>query len=340
MSPQNNDLAALKKLLRSKDLERQNLKKLEYFTKSTDALPDAPDCQFREDLGVAPPGELGIALLYGQDLVDFVNDPNSSLENLFASIRAYHIRIIERCHMINRLDGCTDNTEENFLSGTTGFLYEEEAKEMVKSLFTESTYQTADERRPLILTGQGFHQDLRILKKRWGIDVHKLDIVDMMQAKYVALDAGIVREEDEKGLKALIEGFGLGSAESWFLHNAGNDAVLTLVVTLLSGLNQTLHLFAAPGIGYPPHTVEGRGVRDILRSATLRIKSASKSDWEIASFCDRCEEEGHMARDCGAEISPCEECGSDRHQVFRCLKSVTKVEEVEEEQSDVQMEDV
>jgi hypothetical protein len=355
MSTKNNDLTALKKLLRSKDLERQNLKKLEYFTKSTDALPDAPDwfkdtvfvsfdmewySQFRDELGTAPPTELGIALLYGQDLIDFVKNPNSSLENFFASIRAYHIRIIERCHMINRLNGCTDKTEENFLFGTTRFLYEEEAKELVKALFTETTYQIADERRPLILIGQGLHQDLRILKKKWRIDVHKLDLVDVIQAKYVALDAGILRGEDKKGLKDLTGGFGLGSAESWFLHNAGNDAVLTLIVTLLSGLNQTLHPFAVPGVGYPPHTVEGRGVQDILRSASLRIKSASKSDWKITSFCDRCEEEGHGARDCVAEISLCEECGSDRHQVFRCLRSVTKVEEVKEEQMDVQMEDV
>lgn len=43
MSRKNQDLAGLRKFLRSKAFEKANVKKLEYFTKSTDVLPDAPD---------------------------------------------------------------------------------------------------------------------------------------------------------------------------------------------------------------------------------------------------------------------------------------------------------
>ena len=69
---------------------------------------------------------------------------SSTLEDLSAEIRAYHICVIERCRMVHRLHGCTDKTEENFLLGTTGFLTEEEAKEEAKvvvlAAFTEENY--------------------------------------------------------------------------------------------------------------------------------------------------------------------------------------------------------
>jgi hypothetical protein len=111
-------------------------------------------------------------------------------------------------------------------------------------MFNENTYQTAGERRPLILMGQVFYDDIKLVKKNYGIDIHKTDVVDMIQARYVALDAGIVDPTDSKGLKQLTQGLGLGTAESWYLHNAGNDAVVTLIVALLADLNDTLHPFA------------------------------------------------------------------------------------------------
>ncbi|KAJ4332344.1 hypothetical protein N0V87_008452 [Didymella glomerata] len=287
MSPTNRDLAALKRYLLGDELRRVNLQKMNYFTKTAVSLPGVPDwlgdavfvsfdmewySEWRKDLGSAPPTELGFAVIYGEDIIEFINNPADSLENLFAHIRAFHVRVIERCHMMNRLNGCADNTEENFLFDTTSFLTEEQVKAVVADMFNESTYQTAGERRPLILIDQGFHDEIKLVRKNYGIDIHNTDVVDMIQARYVALDAGIVGPTDPKGLKPLTQGFGLGTAESWYLHNAGNDAVVTLIVALLAGLNDTLHPFA-PSAGYPPHTVEGRNIQDIVRAAADRIKS-------------------------------------------------------------------
>lgn len=177
---------------------------------------------------------------------------------------------------------------------------------------------------------QGFFDDIKLVKKNYGINLHKTDIVDLIQARYVALDAGIVGATDPKGLKALIEGFGLGTAELWFLHNAGNDAVVTLIVALLAGLNDTLHPFAPSG-GYPPNTVEGRNIQDIVRAAAVRIKAKSKSNYDVKKYCHRCETPGHMSADCFAGIAVCAVCGSDQHNTHRCLQGVTKTKQEEKE---------
>jgi hypothetical protein len=73
--------------------------------------------------GNAPPiTELGLAAIRAQDVIDFVNDPNHNLEDLFAKIDACHVRVKEYCHMINRGDWLQDKTEEAFLFSTTQFL--------------------------------------------------------------------------------------------------------------------------------------------------------------------------------------------------------------------------
>jgi hypothetical protein len=58
--------------------------------------------------------------------------------------------------------------------------------------------------------------------KEYDNDVYKLDILDLIQGRYLALDAGIVEEIDKKGLGPLTEDFRVGAAKSWFLHNAGH----------------------------------------------------------------------------------------------------------------------
>jgi len=66
------------------------------------------------------------------------------------------------------------------LFGTTGFLTEEQVKTVVSNMFSEGTYQMDGERRPLILIGQGFYDDIKLVKKNYGIDIHKTDVIDMI----------------------------------------------------------------------------------------------------------------------------------------------------------------
>ncbi|KAL1644606.1 hypothetical protein SLS61_008656 [Didymella pomorum] len=149
--------------------------------------------EWRKDLGPAPLTELGFAVIHGED-IKLVNRPDISLEDLLADIRAFH----------------------------------EQVKTMVADMFSEGTYHTDGERRPLILIDQGFYDDIKLIKKNYGIDTDKTDVFEIIQARYVALDAGTLGPTDLKGLKRLTRAFGLGTAESWYLHNAGNDAIVTL----------------------------------------------------------------------------------------------------------------
>lgn len=72
---------------------------------------------------------------------------------------------------------------------------------MVTQLFSKSVYQTASERRPLVLIGHGFYDDIKLVKKNHGINMHNTD-VDMIEACYIVLGAGIVRPADLKGFEA------------------------------------------------------------------------------------------------------------------------------------------
>ncbi|KAF9691099.1 hypothetical protein EKO04_010868 [Ascochyta lentis] len=351
MPPQNRELAALKQFLHSEHLEGRSLRKLEYFSKSTDVLPNVPAwfsnavfisfdmrwCnELREESSNASPTELGFAVMYGEDVIDFVKDPNSKLEDLFAEIRAFHFQVVERCHMVNSLYGCVDEIEGSFSFGATGFLSEEEAEEVIRTAFTEESYQEAGERRPLILIGQDPHQAIEMVGKKYGIDIKDSDIVDLIQTDSVALGAGVVGDGKIKGLKQLIERFGLGPAELWYMENVGNEVALTLIITLLVSLNQTLHPFATSE-GYPPKTVEGRSLEGIIRAAMVRIKRGSKSNWQTTEFCERHEEPGLTATERAPSLASCEGYGSDHLHTHRCLESITNMDC--SEGLDVHMED-
>jgi hypothetical protein len=91
------------------------------------------------------------------------------------------------------------------------------------------------------MVGQGVYQDYKIIKSSYGIDLHALDVVDVIQPRYIAKDAGLIPEGASASLSALVECYGLGLASDWWLHNAGNDAVATLIVGVLASLHHKLH---------------------------------------------------------------------------------------------------
>lgn len=114
-------------------LRTANLQKTTYFFKDTNGLPDASEwlrcavflsfdmewySECRKELGPSSTTELGFAAIYGEDIIKFEHCPNASPEDPL-DIRAAHIRVTERCHLIIQLNGGTDNTEEEVLFGTT-----------------------------------------------------------------------------------------------------------------------------------------------------------------------------------------------------------------------------
>ena len=202
-------------------------------------------------------------------------------------------------------------------------------------MFTEAHWQETDERRPIILVGQGIIKyDAKRLKKIWDIKLHETDMVDLLEPRHLVEEAGIVAAEDRKGIKDLMKGFGLVPIEDWWLHNAGNDAVLTLVITLLAALNNKLHPDESQAGGFSTSMIQGRTISDILKAALPTIKANSPPDWDVIEFCTRCDQDGHMIDSCRALLRKCPFCGGD-HQSVKCLKALgeskDEVDEVETE---------
>ena len=138
-------------------------------------------------------------MIRGQDIIDAVHSGSFDLETLFSKIKAWHIRVGEKCHMVNYGDWLEPHSEEKFIFGTTGFLREEQAKAFLLEMLSETSWQMADgttDHRPILLVGQGIYSDVQLLKKcDWKIDLHRTDAVDFIQARYVAADAKIVNKE-------------------------------------------------------------------------------------------------------------------------------------------------
>ena len=121
----------------------------------------------------------------------------------------------------------------------------------------------------------------------------------------------------------MTEGFGLGTIKEWYLHNSGNDAVLTLVVALLAGLNDGLHGPAKGLRGFPPNDIQGRTTQDILRAATVKIKTSSFSGWANTVFCHRCGVVDHLASAC-TKVEVCAECGFFHPDELQCLNEIRR----------------
>ncbi|KAH6042751.1 hypothetical protein HBI54_127970 [Parastagonospora nodorum] len=200
--------------------------------------------------------------------------------------------------MVGRDDRIEHGVEEKFLFGTTSFPDKDEVKTFLTKVFSDANWQLSNERRPIILVGQGAYQDYKIVKSSFGINLHALDVIDVIQSKYIAEDAGLVSEGSSVSLPNLLKGFGLDPIEL-ALHNVGNDAVATLLVGLLASPNNKLH----PQNSHAPvDLIAGRHIADIVASAAQGIKANSNT--------------GHFASGC--TVPACARRDSSEHVAYKC----------------------
>jgi hypothetical protein len=71
----------------------------------------------------------------------------------------------------------------------------------------------------------------------------------------------------------MTEGFNLDAVKDLYLHNAGNDAVVTLVVALRAGLNDGMYGTAEEFCGFPSNEIQGRSTRETGRWAGLKLEA-------------------------------------------------------------------
>ena len=168
--------------------------------------------------------EIGIATLDTKDLIDV--SPGEGGIEWMNKIRARHLRIKERTHLVNKdfVNGCADRFEKSF--GTSEFISIKEAPQVVASCFRSpfsavkensniNVEDKEDEKRNLILVGHNTKADIDYLRQL-GYDpsnlsnlLEVLDTADLFRAlKY---------ENSGRGLGSLLLDLGL---PGWNLHNA------------------------------------------------------------------------------------------------------------------------
>jgi hypothetical protein len=71
----------------------------------------------------------------------------------------------------------------------------------------------------------------------------------------------------------MTEGFGPGTVKDLYLQNAGTEAVVTLVVTLLAGLNDGMYGTAEGFRGFPSNEIQCRSTREIFLATAFKMQA-------------------------------------------------------------------
>jgi len=264
-----------------------------------------------------PVTELGMSELENK----FIS-PNIHANNILTGVQTAHARIIPHAHLRNNFPGAGD--PEKFELGTTKFITEDEARQVLINTFVRPHQLDPTYLQPIILVGHAVDNEFDHILSEFGVDLLSYGtIVKVIDTQAMAQDAGIKGPKGPFiGLKDLLSHFNLTVPN---LHSAGNDAAGTLIAAILLALKDTLY----PGVGHnkPPAIVDGIDVQWVV-SALMTANKSPVPVWGLELFCTRCEHDNHLRSECFAKVQ-CEICTSSgvkrlfnasrTHTTGRCL---------------------
>ncbi|KAJ8130076.1 hypothetical protein O1611_g3560 [Lasiodiplodia mahajangana] len=172
--------------------------------------------------------EIGLAVLDTEDLIDTC--PGEKGENWFPLVQAHHIRIKERCYIVNSefVNGCP----EAFDFGESQIVPLDETNDAISKIIGDK--KSKDE-RPVVIVGHDIKQDLDYLRGM-GYEsrsvphiVDEVDTKDMFQR--------LERSSDGRSLATICAELGVLGHN---YHNAGNDAVYTLQAMIAIAIKRTV----------------------------------------------------------------------------------------------------
>ena len=151
-----------------------------------------------------PTIELGIS-----ELMTKGQAPTVLAENILSSIQVAHARIMPYAHLKNSFPGAGD--PDVFEFGTTKFITEEEAKEVLINTFVRPSYSGDGSLQPIILIGHAVESMFDHLERAFDIDLRQYStIVKVIDTQAMAVVAGIKGPAGRViSLKHLLEHFGM-----------------------------------------------------------------------------------------------------------------------------------
>ncbi|KAE8827258.1 hypothetical protein PTNB73_09012 [Pyrenophora teres f. teres] len=264
-----------------------------------------------------PMTELGISELQNKFIL-----PNIYANNILTGVQTVHARLKPYAHLHNDFPGAGD--PEKFELGTTKFVTEEEARQVLVDTFVRPHELDPTNLQPIILVGHAVENEFEHILEAFGVDLLSYGtIVKVIDTQVMAEEAGIRGPRGPLiSLKNLLSHFNLTVPN---LHSAGNDAAATLMAAVLITLKENLY----PGVGTnkPPAVVDNINIQWIV-SALLTENKTPAPLWGVELFCTRCERENHLRANCFAKLQ-CEICkcsgvkrlynASRTHAAGRCM---------------------
>lgn len=236
--------------------------------------------------------ELGVGVVASPR--DSPNDPFRPLWKM----AVHHARMIEHAHMVNGKK--CEAHPENFDFGATRFVTLEEGRQLLLHNFI--TYGEELNLRPIVLIGHAVENDIEAMKEHLEVDLASLGVILVaLDTQFMAQELNIGVTNKKISLKNLLGHFGIYREH---LHNAGNDAGMTIMAAWLMA-----HEAVTPGKYVADrHGTLVRGQINQLHSkiaigsVRLNSETCGGPEFGITTFCTRCDSALHLASECTTDV--------------------------------------
>lgn len=227
------------------------------------------------------------------------------------SMKVHHMRILENAHMVNGRR-CAGHPED-FQFGRTGFVPQSQAKSVLHKHLMKYNYAYMQPLylQPIVIVGHAIGNDVDEFKKYLGIDFEQYPVLITLDTQVMARELGIKGSKCPNiSLQDLLLHYGI--EKDTYLHNAGNDAGLTMIAACLLANDR-----------YTNKLDTSQSQKD-FEQLKLQIRGNDYRVYGCQRHCTRCNCATHMISDCKKKLF-CPRCAelqpenAETHSMNKCL---------------------
>ncbi|KAF1964451.1 hypothetical protein BU23DRAFT_61960 [Bimuria novae-zelandiae CBS 107.79] len=165
------------------------------------------DLEWWENVELNNITEVGITVLRGKDMQEHAKI--FDLENMLMKSTTHHWRVIEHCHMRNKLPKLNPGAELNSLFAHTRYVAKSDLKRGLIKIF--HGHSDDGHKAPVILAGYAVWHDTGKLSRQYGVNLDKIPniVYQTKDMNILAMQASVHAQGEKKPLSKIIEGFGV-----------------------------------------------------------------------------------------------------------------------------------